>query len=186
MAQAATFICLARALTDQSVINIQERVMEDWGGEKKWGNNREGGRVRPSDIYSVCVGGGGGGCEWSFLFIKTAPLLVNAWIHHCISSSCQWDVASRMSYTPTLTHCNCHIRFISTPTVYVRKPALHTHTHTHTRAHTCPLPYPPPPPPRHTRMPAAQGREAAIPVVHIMHKWCMMCRSSWEQHINQW
>lgn len=35
MAQAATFICLARALTDLSVINILERVMEEGGEEKK-------------------------------------------------------------------------------------------------------------------------------------------------------
>lgn len=31
MAQAATFICLARAMTDLSVINILERVMEEGG-----------------------------------------------------------------------------------------------------------------------------------------------------------
>lgn len=35
MAQAATFICLARVLTDLSLINILERLMEEIGEEKK-------------------------------------------------------------------------------------------------------------------------------------------------------
>ena len=35
MAQAATFICLARSLTDLSVINILERLMEKGGKGKK-------------------------------------------------------------------------------------------------------------------------------------------------------
>lgn len=55
MAQTTTFICLARALTDLSVIKILEEVVEERGEEKKCRNNR-GGRVRPSDICtSVCV-----------------------------------------------------------------------------------------------------------------------------------
>ncbi len=35
MAQAATFICLARALTDLSVINILERGMKEGGEERR-------------------------------------------------------------------------------------------------------------------------------------------------------
>lgn len=82
MAQAATFICLVRALTDLSVKNILERVMEEGGEEKKWRNNREGG-WDPSDIYHcVCV------CARVriFLFIK-ARFGIQASACQCLNPS---------------------------------------------------------------------------------------------------
>lgn len=108
MAQAATFICLARALTDLSVTNILERVMEEGGEEKKWGNNRSGGwrHLQTFLVVAEWVGGCISVCVYVFSYSLKQDSgfrlpLVSAWTRQCISGSCHWDVALRVSYTPT-------------------------------------------------------------------------------------
>lgn len=55
MAQATTFIGLATALIDLSIINILERVMEEGGEKMEWGNNREGGEWDLQTFICVCM-----------------------------------------------------------------------------------------------------------------------------------
>ncbi len=123
---AATFICLARALTYLSVVNMLGRVMEEGGEEKKWANERIT-NIKLCVPVFACV------CVHILLFIKWR-FRIQASACQCLNPSMHFQELSLRFGLRNELHTHSQSSQLSSKThlyTYMRKNNSHTHTWKH-------------------------------------------------------